>query len=347
MKKRIVISNILLAVLLVGCNNTQEGTTTIEELKGVTLVQTETTNTVSVVSDSIAALEFQINTLRDSQMSKKEEIAFLISQRDSITNTLSQIDQSLEQVNSKKIAPGINSINAKLDELKRQRENLTEQQELQKSEKTLAEKRIALLSEEKAVYDAQRASLYDKGAAPENFVVVDSLLSGINSKISEQSKKIKNLERNIDDVEEQKVVIIQQRSSLSSKIRNNYSAKQIFDDFAKEEKSRLEGKLQTIEGALEQVLNDDKDMDGRLALHTSKKNAFETEKNINAEHAASAEREAAINAEHASLESQLAKEKANKDGKKLFGLLGIVAVAVLLLMFYLLGKAKKRRKLKN
>lgn len=343
MKTRIVISNILLAVLLVGCNNTQEGTTTLEELKSGTKVQTESTHTAIYVNDSIAALELQIDALRNNQMSKKEEIAFLTSQRDSITNALSQINQSLEQVNSKKIAPGIDGVNAKLDELKGQRENLIEQQELQKREKALAEKRLTLLSEEKTVYDAQRSSLYDKGAAPEDFVVVDSLLSGINSKISEQNKKIKNLGRNIDDIEEQKVVIAQQRSSLSSKIRNNYSAKQIFDDFAKEEKTRLEEKLTTIEQVLEQKLNDDKDIDGRLALTTSKRNAFETEKSINEENKLEAEKDA----DNASLEAQLAKEKANKDGKKMFALIGVVAVAVILLLFYLLGKAKKRRALKN
>lgn len=140
MKTRIVISNILLAVLLVGCNNTQEGTTTLEELKSGTKVQTESTNTAVYVNDSIAALELQIDALRNNQMSKKEEIAFLTSQRDSITNALSQINQSLEQVNSKKIAPGIDGVNAKLDELKGQRENLIEQQELQKREKALAER---------------------------------------------------------------------------------------------------------------------------------------------------------------------------------------------------------------
>lgn len=135
MKTRIVISNILLAVLLVGCNNTQEGTTTLEELKSGTKVQTESTHTAIYVNDSIAALELQIDALRNNQMSKKEEIAFLTSQRDSITNALSQINQSLEQVNSKKIAPGIDGVNAKLDELKGQRENLIEQQELQKERK--------------------------------------------------------------------------------------------------------------------------------------------------------------------------------------------------------------------
>lgn len=122
-------------------------------------------------------------------------------------------------------------------------------------------------------------------------------------------------------------------------IRNNYSAKQIFDDFAKEEKSRLETKLEAVELALDKTLNDDKDIDGRLALHNSKKNAFETEKNISEEN----KLKAIKNGEDASLEAQLAKEKANKDGKKMFALIGVIALAALLLLFYFLGKAKKRR----
>ena len=128
-------------------------------------------------NDSIQLLNEKLKEYQLSSLSKREQINFLMAKRDSIQSALSQIEMSLQKVNNEKIAPGISGVNSKLNELKGQKENFEEQVALQKKELALAEKKVVLLNEEKEVYEAQKKALYDKGAAPEEFVDVEALLT--------------------------------------------------------------------------------------------------------------------------------------------------------------------------
>lgn len=174
--------------------------------------------------------------------SEMEQFVFLTLKKDSLRTLFEQTEFSLEQIKSHKIEPGIEGINVKLNELKGQKENLQDQQDLQKQEIELAEKKIELLEDEEAVYAAQHKALWDKGAAPADFEVVDSLLNSIKISVSEQSNKVKNLKRNVGNIQEQVNSIDVQRNSLSTKIRNNYTAQKIFEEYSAEQKQNSKSK---------------------------------------------------------------------------------------------------------
>lgn len=294
-------------------------------------------------SDSIQLVNSKVGEFRESSLSKREQVNFLTIKRDSIKSALTQIEMSLKKVNEEKIAPGINGVNSKLNELKGQKENLQEQAALQGKELVLAEKKKVLLSEEKVVYDAQKQALYDKGAAPENFILVDSLLLGINAKIKEQMSKIKNLNRSSSDILEQVASIDEQRNSLSSKIRNNYTAKQIFDDFSKEEKARLGSQLTTVESQLSALLSEENEINMQLEKHAKDLSLLNSKQNSSdAEAQKSAEQVAAQNAD---LEQQILDEvNEKKKGRITLAFIGVGILALVIVVFYFLGKKRKLKR---
>lgn len=319
--------------LLLACGG-KEGSSGSQDLQGSTLSKPATT----AHFDSINELNSQIGQLQRVQETKSEQIARLSKKRDSLRGALNMVESSVKQVNEKKIEPGISGVNTKLDELKGQKENLQEQVGLQRQELLLAEKKIGLLNEEKIVYDAQRKALYGKGAAPKEFVQVDSLLAGINTRISEQANRVKTLDRSIGDIEEQKSIIDSQRGSLSSKVRDNYTAQQIFDDFSKEERSRLEAQLIVLEGDVTMLLEDESQLKTELALNTSKVDAFERNKNASDE--ALRSEQLSVAKENALMEQE---KQTKKKSRMNMALIGIGGLALLLLILFGLGKMRKRK----
>ena len=186
----------------------------------------------------------------EAQEELKSQIIALSRKKDSLLNVLKSTNESMSRINEGKIDKGIEGVNMKLNELKGQKENFQEQTALQKKEMELAAKKVELLTQEKIVYDQQKKALWDKGAPPKDFIQVDSLLNGINSKISEQNKRVKQLRRNVADVEEQMLSIDDQRNFLSTKIRENYNAQEIFGEFAKEEETKIKAQIAEIDAQL-------------------------------------------------------------------------------------------------
>lgn len=322
------------AIISCGGNETSGG---LEQLK---LQQGEASTTTNY-TDSIQQLNKKIASLSNSREAHQERIAFLTKRRDSVKGLLLQIESSLEQLKSRKIDPGINGVNAKLDELKGQKENFQEQQELQQQELALAEKKKTLLAEEKGIYDAQRQALYDKGAAPAAFGTVDSLLSGINDRIAEQATKIKNLNRNTSDILESVTTIDAQRKSLSDKIRNNYTAQEIFDDFSKEERARLTQQLKSTEEELATLLAGDYEMNTELALNTNNKEYLESKQNSSLEQSKASE-------ENRMKDEALAMEKsARRQSRIMYTAFGLGAAAIILFLLYMAGKKRKKSKSVN
>lgn len=346
MKTKITIL-ILSLVVLMGCGKQQENTNGLEDLKqNQSAHSEEIVQSVSYI-DSINKLSAQINELKNTQLSKQQQIEWLGKKKDSVLSLLNQVQNSLEQVNAKKIAPGIEGVNTKLTELKGQRENAFEQIGLQKQEVALADKKISLLKEEKIVYDAQHQALWNKGSEPAAFKVVDSLLAGINAKITEQVLKAKSLKSTITDIDEQIVSIDEQSKSLSNKIRNNYTAKQIFDDYSKEEQERLQGQLKTINGQLETFISDDNSIGNLLAVQNSKKNSFENEESSSKELAKLNEQKKNIEANAQIANAQKESNDNKKNSKKSFAIVIVAALAALFILFFFVGKIRKSRRQKQ
>lgn len=346
MKTKNFLSLILLGMLM-ACGEGNNGTTTIEELKGKSIPepQQEVVQKISY-NDSINDTRQMLDQLSTVEQSYAIEINAFNKRKDSLNGLLNQVKQSLDQVNTKKIAPGIEGVNTKLSELKGQRENAVEQLELQEQEVVLAEKKIGLLSEEKKVYDAQHKALWSKGAAPEEFKDVDSLLAGINGKISEQTLKVKTLKSNIADVKERISSIDVQRNSLSSKIRNNYTAKEIFDEYAKEEQKRLTNQLATIDSDLALKVKASDSIKNRIAMYSNSKSAYEAKQANADKYEALAQKEKED--ELARLkQSQIDDENAKKSKKRKSTFMIIGALAALLILFYLVGKMRKSRMKNN
>lgn len=324
----------LALISLVSCGES-EGTGSIEDLKRQ---QQGIQSNSSSYADSIQKLGQRIDDLAANREMQRERIDFLTNKKDSILRQLRQIEASLDQINTQKIEPGISGVNAKLDELKGQKENLQEQYDLEKQEIDLAQKKIELLGEEKKVYDAQRQALYDKGAEPFAFKTVDSLLSDINDKMAQQSAKIKNLNRNSSDILEEISKIDLQRKSLSDKIRNNYTAQQIFDDYSKEEKVRLDEQLKSVEEELGTLLAGEYELNNEITRQTNERNYLQGQENTSLAMAKEAEENRL---------SQLAEAERKREKKKnrmTFAFIGIGVAALLLGALYIAGKLRKSRK---
>ena len=285
--------------------------------------------------ESIGSISSRIDLLKSSKELQSQEIKFLSSKRDSLQIALQQIENSLAEIKAKKITPGIDGVNKKLNELKGQKENLEEHLNLQNQEIILAQKKIELLNEEKTVYDAQKQALWDKGAPPEDFTELDQLLSGINQKISEQKVRLKNLNRNVSDIEEQIVSIKEQRTSLSNKIRNNYTAKEIFEGFSKEETERLSQEIKAIDEKLKFYLDKDSELANELAIKAGERSNLESKQNRLLEEAKSKEIE--------SLNEIRAVNKAKKKSRLSYAVIGIGILALIMMAFYFVGKKKREK----
>lgn len=255
-----------------------------------------------------------------SKVEKQEDIdqsiINLARKKDSLLKVLDNTKQSMTRMNDEKIDKGIEGVNQKLNELKGQKENLEEQVNLQKKEIDLATKKIDLLKEEKVVYDQQHKALWDKGASPKEFKSVDSLLNGINSKIAEQTKRVKFLNRNVADIEEQVLSIDQQRNFLSTKIRENYNAQEIFAEFANEEEYKIKTQIDLIDSKISDLKGNSKDLNSEIA-------------NMNAD-----------------LANANAKAESDKKGKNrmIYALIAIGFITLIFGFLYWIGKKRKTKK---
>jgi len=275
-----------------------------------------------IIQKEIVQTNSELNKTLAEQEEIKQQIVALSRKKDSLLNVLKSTKESMTRMNDSKIDKGIQGVNLKLNELKGQKENIEEQVALQKKEMDLATKKIDLLNQEKIVYDAQHKALYDKGAPPKDFAKIDTLLGTINSKINEQKRKVKSLNRNISDVEEQVISINDQRDFLSKKIREDYNAQDIFGEFAKEEESKIAEQISTI--------------DSKISSLTGNVN------NINTS-VASLNDSIAVKTEQHDINSQN-QEDANKTQNRLYyALFAVGAVIVLFAVFYIIGKRKKQQ----
>ncbi len=331
MKNRFVLL-MSLALITISCNNT-------DKKASQTLVQDKPVENIVhpkvEYADSISLLNSKLNLLNAEKGNKANLIQKVGKQRDSLKNMLAQLDLSIKAVNDSKINPGISGVNNKLNELKGLKESLEEQVTLQNKEIELANKKIQILEEEQSVYKEQQQALIDKGAAPKEFVYVDTLLGGINSKIKIQKDVIKNLERSVNDTKEQVDNIKQQREVLSKNIRNNYSAKQLFEEYHTDEKLRLEKQLENVTDNLNILLGEASSLDTDYMVLNSKK--------INLE---------SLNTKVEIDESSNGKEIQNMDNgieksnKLTLAAIVIIALGVLMALLYFIGKRKKNNKKK-
>lgn len=275
-----------------------------------------------IIQKEIVQTNSELNKTLVEQEEIKQQIVALSRKKDSLLNVLKSTKESMTRMNDSKIDKGIQGVNLKLNELKGQKENIEEQVALQKKEMDLAAKKIDLLNQEKVVYDAQHKALYDKGAPPKDFAKIDTLLGTVNSKINEQKRKVKSLNRNISDVEEQVISINDQRDFLSKKIREDYNAQDIFGEFAKEEESKIAEQISTI--------------DSKISSLTGNVN------NINTS-VASLNDSIAVKTEQHDINSQN-QEDANKTQNRLYyAFFAVGAVIVLFAVFYIIGKRKKQQ----
>ncbi len=294
--------------------------------------------------ESIQSLDSEIENLKALLYAKREQIDFLMLKKDSILKGLNQVKISMDQVNEKKIDPGIKGVNLKLDELKGQKENIQEQLNLQKQEILLADKKITLQEEEKAVYTSQRKVLWDKGAPPTDFEKVDSLITGIDKQINDQKARLKYLNRSTTDLDEQIANIDEQRNSLSTKIRSNYSAQKIYEEFSNEEKARLEKKLASVDEELSTLLTEQEDLNRQLSLQTGDKSYLQ----LKQDELDGNKRLEQAKLENIAFENQQLKEERVERNKKIIMVFIIIVIAGLLVFaLYYIGKKRKSKNVKQ
>jgi septal ring factor EnvC (AmiA/AmiB activator) len=277
------------------------------------------------IKQEIVQTNSQLNKTLDEQEDIKQQIVALSRKKDSLLNVLKSTKESMTRMNDSKIDKGIQGVNLKLNELKGQKENIEEQVALQKQEMVLATKKIDLLNQEKVVYDAQHKALYDKGAAPKEFAKIDTLLGAINGKINEQKRKVKALTRNITDVEDQVISIVDQRDFLSKKIREDYNAQEIFSEFAQEEELKLNAQIKIIDTQISSLTG---------TVNTINTSVASLNDSITVK---TVQHDAAI---------QTQEEAEKTKSRMYYALFAIVAIIALFAAFYFIGK-KKKQQLKN
>ena len=318
---------IFFALVIFNCSN---GETKADQSLIKDAAETQTAlESKKINQDSLSFYNSKLSFLSARKDAKAKLINQVSKQRDSLKGLLTQLETSVKAINDKKLNPGIQGVHNKLDQLKGQKENLEEQTSLQKKEVALAAKKIEILNEEKSVYLEQKKALYDKGAPPTAFNVVDSLLSGINSKMLIQNDVVKNINRNIADAEEQVIRITGQRDELSKKIRTNYDTQLILSEFNVDEKSRLEDQLAKVNENLNALLSEGANLDTDYKLLASKLANLETP------FSDAASTDSAID------EGKNVEEKSNKTS---VALLVIIVLGAIMALFYIVGKRRKNKK---
>lgn len=317
---------IFFALVIFNCTNgeTKADQSLIDAAESKTILESN-----KVSQDSLGFYNSKLSFLGAQKDAKAKLINQVSKQRDSLNGLLTQLETSVKAINDKKLNPGIQGVHNKLDQLKGQKENLEEQTSLQKKEVALAAKKIEILNEEKSVYLEQKKALYDKGAAPTAFAVVDSLLSGINSKMIIQNDVVKNINRNIADAEEQVIRITGQRDELSKKIRTNYDTQLILSEFNVDEKSRLEAQLAKVNENLNALLSEGANLDTDYKLLASKLANLETPFSEVA------------STKNAIDENENVEEESNKTS---IALIVIVVLGAIMVLFYIIGKRRKNNK---
>ena len=279
--------------------------------------------------DSLSFYNSKLSYLGAQKDAKAKLINQVSKQRDSLQVLLAQLETSVKAINDKKLNPGIQGVHNKLDQLKGQKENLEEQTSLQKKEVALAAKKIEILNEEKSVYLEQKKALYDKGAPPNAFKVVDSLLSGINSKMLIQNDVVKNINRNIADAEEQVIRITGQREELSKKIRTNYDTQLILSEYNVDEKNRLADQLSKVNENLNALLSEGSNLDTDYKLLASKLANLETPFSD------------VVSTDSTIDDGKNGEEESNKTS---VALIVIIVLGAIMALFYIIGKRRKDKK---
>lgn len=322
MKTKLITLSIL-ALAIFSC-------TSGEKQADQSLINDAATNEVVLESkitnqDSINLYNSKLGLLSTQKVEKAKLIDNLSKQRDSLQAVLTQLESSIKAINEKKLNPGIEGVNSKLDQLKGQKENLQEQTSLQKKEAALAVKKIDILNEEKNVYQEQKKALYDKGAPPAAFKNVDTLLNSINSKIIIQNDVVKNINRSVADAEEQIIRITGQRDVLSKKIRSNYDTQLIITEFNADEKIRLESQIAKINDILNTLLGEASNLDTDYKLLASKLSNLDTP----------------VTTDNNALGNEIKEEETSS--KTSLALIVIIGLGVLMAVFYIIGKRKKEK----
>ncbi len=268
----------LILVLLSGCSN--NGKTPRADETGQKQIVTETRESSSVhFSGSVNSVDSGIEDLILARNAKQEHINYLKEKRDSMLMASKQLKISMDKISSEKITPEVESVNLKLDELESQKDKLFEKRNLQRKEVVLTEKKIVFQNQNKNANLAVRRTLLEKKAPHTEIITVDSLLSGIEKKLNEQTKQLNNLNRSISDIDENISTIDLQKNSLNNKIRNNYTTQKIYIEFTDEEIIRLEKLIYKVEDQIKNTLIELEDLNNRIGLLADDKINFELNQN--------------------------------------------------------------------
>ncbi|MEA1876761.1 MAG: hypothetical protein U9N86_07840 [Bacteroidota bacterium] len=200
--------------------------------------------------DSLSNLLDQTNASLDGA---KREAAMISHSRDSLQTKGKVVSQLDEEMNAK-LTTGIKEIDTRLELLEEQKRNAQSKISLQEKKRDLGEKKISVLNDERKLYEDHKQMLYDKGASQSEMDAVAVTIATVEDNIDIEKRKINWSDQKIADNQEVIAGIDKQRNRLSKKIRNNYTTQEILDDFAIEEKNRLERKLVRLDTMHAQTL---------------------------------------------------------------------------------------------
>lgn len=321
---------ILISALITSCGNKKEDNVPL------TQVEQDNTELISITEkykDSLDNVSQILKNLAEQKLTKEQAIANLSFYRDSIKAKLESVKTSISDIKNKKLNANVNDVTAKLNEIKGIKEGLVSQTELKNQEIDLAKSKVEILNKEKIVYDNQKRALFDKGAAPESFVEVDSLLQSIDSKITLQNALIRNLNRTVTDNELEINRLDNNRKSLSEKIRKSYDAEKILNDYNEEEATRLEELISNHNNQIDQL--------------SDEASSLNTHHNILKSKTSNLQQKVTNNLERANQENQVETTKefeAKKSNGLKLAIWIIGGVFVLMIILYVLGKKRKNAK---
>ncbi|NBC58389.1 MAG: hypothetical protein GVY05_08930 [Bacteroidetes bacterium] len=331
MKLKLILITLLFVFLTTSCDNrTNQSKNDSPRANNVELL-----SKTKAYKDSLENASEDLKNLGDRKATIEQSISKLSNKRDSVSEKLRRVKQSIKNIKDRKLSTNVEKVNAKLNELKGVKEGLVSQTNLKKKEIDLANSKVNILHDEKQVYTSQKQALFDEGAAPEAFARVDSLLQAINYDINSQKALVRNLERKVTDNEVEIERLNKQRAVLSEKIRKNYDAENILNEYNNEEAKRLENLLQTYNNQID-----------TLALEAS---SLSTDYNIARNETSNLQQKVDTSLKKYNQEAVQTNttENKNDNGKLSYAMWIILAVFVILVILYYVGKKNKSKRLKK
>lgn len=198
-------------------------------------LQQEKLKTLAARKDSLGG---ELTELDSALVLLAADSAAAIQARDSLRQKMAFAAQLGKEIQERLIANS-RALEKELAALEDKKRSVQQGMEMDVKRVEVAEKKIAVLQEEKALNENQRRKLWVDGAPQSAIDEAAQAVIATDEAIAAEQNKIKAANRTLAGIQETLDGIDKQRGGLNEKIRNNYTAKEVLDEVAASEAAAL------------------------------------------------------------------------------------------------------------